>query len=266
MLYLLDLWTDVCLLSCLPSKLYEVRICQCCVYSCWKQTGGVYSLQTTWTSGGTSWLIWCPARRAALLRGAGCRGGSCGLRAFTTFGALWPACRTSGQTGGLDADVCTLERMLTECHQIHMTPKWQKRTHEGSTWCPLWKNLTPLNQQHHPHIQHSSTEGQKTKRLQAQRGRREEGFILFYLKVLYFYGFNFRTRSSHMSLMTHRTTKQLARDPSTNQKRFYNSLNHWCFTGCTFAWVVHTWIHKKRSHLQISVRTVCFKQCNRRRL
>ena len=128
MLYLLYLWTDNCLLTCLLLKLYEARICQRCVYSCWKQSGGVYSLQMTWTSGGTSWLIWCHTRRAALLKRGGCRGGSCGLRAFTTFGALWPAWHTSGRTGGLDTDVCTLESIQTECHQIHMTLRWKKKT------------------------------------------------------------------------------------------------------------------------------------------
>ena len=78
MLYLLYLWTDNCLLTCLLLKLYEARICQRCVYSCWKQSGGVYSLQMDFwrdividlmshEEGGTfkegrvsRWIVWPP--------------------------------------------------------------------------------------------------------------------------------------------------------------------------------------------------------------
>lgn len=159
MLYLLDLWTDVCLLTCLPSKLYEVRICQCCVYSCWKQTGGVYSLQTTWTSGGTSWLIWCPTRRAALLRGAGCRAW-----------IVWPPCFHNLWSSLTCAPHFRPDRRLgrrrlhigAHCHQIHMTPRWQKKIDtSGFDVMPTLKKLNPLKPAApppHPTQQHGRAE------------------------------------------------------------------------------------------------------------
>ena len=83
------------------------------------------------------------------------------------------------------------DRMPPNTHDPEMEKKNQNIRVRRDAHFKKNKNLTPLNHQHHPHSQHSSTKGQKTKCLQAQRRRQEEGFILFYLKVLYFNSFNF---------------------------------------------------------------------------